>query len=346
MDYRIIFRIFILTIFISCQDKNEVEIKVLDVKSDIITLHGNIEFPVITKFAADIIEIDSLLIVITPFSRDGIFTVFSKYTGIEKCTFSKRGNGPGEYIQPSIHKAGSNIVSLWDTNKRFSEVCLKPDEKSENKFILLSSKRIDQGGMNVYRFNNELMISTIHPDKGMFAFFNNKGEITGDYFGNMPIKNAFAGYDRFQGLIGVSDRQNLFVFGTYDLGYLCSYKIDEMNNPVLKWEFFIHQKPFYKITNHRLIWDEEKHVQGIKGIQLVNNKIIVLYSGKPISLPRNKPEGAFSDKLYLLDTKGNILKKYELDIPVLKIHYSERDMALYGITLTDDWQIVKFNLSL
>jgi len=346
MDYRIFFRTFILAVLISCQDQNEVGIKVLDVKTDFITLHGNIEFPVITKFAADIIEIDSLLIVITPFNSDGIFTVFSKYTGREKCIFSKRGNGPGEYIQPSIHKAGSNVISLWDTNKRFSEVCLELDEKGENTFNLLSSKKIDRGGMKVYRFNNELMISNIHPDKGMFALFNREGKIIGGYFGKMPLKNTFAGYNRFQGLTAVSDRQNLFVFGTYDLGYLCAYEIDEMYNPILKWEFFIHQKPFYKITNSRLKWDEEKHVQGIKGIQLSNDKIIVLYSGKSISLPRNKPEGAFSDKLYLLDTKGNILKKYKLDIPVLKIHYSERDMALYGITMTDDWQIVKFNFSL
>ncbi len=337
------FNIATSLIFISCQ--KEEEIKVMDTMENEI-LHGSIEFPVITKFAADVFEIDSLLVVITPFSSDGIFSVYSKHTGHEKFTLRKRGNGPDEYLQPGIYKSGSNLISLWDTNKKFSEINPVLNGEGEITFNLLSSRKINQGGMKIFRFNQDMLISNIHPHSGMFALFNNQGEIIGDYFGKSPLQNVSDNYERFQGLIAVSSQQKVFIYGTSDLGYLCAYELNEMNQPVLKWEYYIHQRPFYKFTNENLEWDEQNHVKGIKGIQIHQNKIIVLYSGKSISLPGNKPEGAFSDNLYVMNTEGEILKKYKLDTPVLKCYYSEKDSALYGITITDDWQIVKFQVDL
>ncbi len=329
-----------MIVIVSCQ--NEEKIKVLDMKADIETLQGNIQFPVVTKLASDIVEIDTMLAVCTPFNKDGIFTAFSKLTGQAKYTFDKRGKGPDEYLQPTVGQYGSDIISFWDINKTFSELLFGININGKITFNLLKSLRIKRGGMKVYRFNAQLLISNIH-DQGMFALFNNKGELIGDYFGKRPLKDD-VGYDQFQGCIAASSLRNMFVFGTYDLGYLCAYEIDKKSQPTQKWEFYIHKKPFYSFRNGKFKWDNEKHVQGIKDIQISNDKIFVLYSGRSISLPGNKSEGAFSDNLYVLSLEGKILKKYKLDIPVLKLHFSQTDMALYGITMTDDWQIVKFNI--
>ena len=330
----------VLIMLVSCQ--NEDEIKILDTKIDIDTLYGSIQFPVIAKLAADIIAIDSLLLVCTPFNQDGIFSVFSTLNGQVKCTFNKRGKGPGEYLQPDIKLVGINMISLWDVNNVFSEVLFGLNANNEITFNLINSLKISKGGIKVYKFNTELLISTIH-DKGMFALFNNKGELIGDYFGKDPLSDKTKEYDRFQGPIAVSGSRNMFVFGTYDLGYLCAYEINKKDQPILKWEFYIHQMPFYNLINSKVKWDNKRHVQGIKDIQINSAKIFVLYSGKSISLPKNTPEGAFSDNLYLLNMEGEILKKYKLDIPVLTFHFSEMDTALYGITMTDDWQIVKYD---
>ncbi len=331
--------IFIAMMIISCQKKEDIKVVGTVMANE--TLHGSIKFPVITGLALDIIEIDSLLVIITPFSRDEIFKVFSKNTGQERFAFTKRGHGPDEYIQPAIYKGDKSILSLWDSNNIFSE-CLLGNENSEITCNLLSRRQIKHGGTQVFRFNHDLFISAIHP-KGLFALFNEKGEIVGDYFGKSPL-NVPDIFDRFQGQIAVTTKQDGFVFGTYNLGYLCAYELSDVHNPVLKWEFFIHQKPFYKFEEGRFKWDKQKHVHGIKDIEIHQDKILVLYSGRSASLPGNEPEGAFSDNLFIFNTEGELLKKYKLDIPVLKCCYSEKDSALYGITITDDWRVVKFHI--
>ncbi len=336
---KIVFGTLVLIMLTSC--KNEEEIKILNTNIDIETLHGSIQFPVIAKLAGNIIVIDSLLLVHTPFNKDGIFSVVSKKNGQVRCIFNKRGKGPDEYIQPQIELVGTNTISLWDVNNVFSEVLIGLNAENEITFELLNSLKISKPGFLVYRLDPELLISTI-PDKGMFALYNNKGELVGDYFGRNPLRDKTQEYDRFQGTIAVSDSQYMFVFGTYDLGYLCAYDINN-NQPILKWEFYLHQKPFYSLTNGRVQWGEKRHVQGIKDIQINNDWIFVLYSDRSISLPGNTPEGAFSDYLYLLNIEGEILKKYKLDVPVLKLIFSGIDAALYGITMTDDWQVVKFD---
>lgn len=335
---KIILKILVLTVLVSCQ--NEEEIRILDTKSDIKILSGKIHFPVVAKLAADIVEIDTLLAVCTPFDKDGIFTAFSKVTGRVKYTFNKRGKGPGEYLQPNIDQYGIDTISFWDINKMFSEILFELNPDGKNIYKSLNSLKIKKGGMKVCRFNTELLISNIH-DQGMFALFNNKGELVGDYFGKKPLREDI-GYDRFQGRLAVSPLRSMFVFGTYDLGYLCAYEINKKYQPILKWEFYLQQKPFYSFINGKFKWNNEKHVQGIKDIQISNDKIFILYSGRSISLPGNKPEGAFSDNLYVLNLEGKILDKYKLDIPILKLHFSQADKALYGITVINDWQIVKF----
>jgi len=338
----VVFGTLVLIMLSSCH--NEDEIKILDTSIDIDTLHGSIQFPVIAKLAGGIIVIDSMLVVLTPFNTDGIFSVFSTSSGQVKYTFNKRGKGPGEYLQPVITKTGTKMISLWDVNNVFSEVLFGLNTNNEITFDLLNSLKISKAGFIVYRLNNELLISTIH-DKGMFALFNNKGELVGDYFGNNPLRDNTKDYQHFQGPIAVSDSRNMFVFGSSYLSYICAYEINKNNQPILKWEFYLHQKPFYSLTKGNVKWDAKKHVQGIKDIEILNSdKIFVLYSGRSISLPRNKPEGAFSDNLYLLNMEGEIVKKYKLDIPVLKIHFSEMDSAFYSITMTDDWQMVKYDL--
>jgi hypothetical protein len=333
------FRIVLIVLFLfSCQKKEE--IKIVGTKMANETLHGSIKFPVITELALDILEIDSLLVIVTPFSRNEIFKVFSKISGQEKFSFIKRGHGPDEYLQPVIYKTDRNILTLWDSNNIFSEICLQQNENGELICNLLSQHKLKQGGTQVFRFNHDLLISTIHP-KGMFAFFNEKGEVVGNYFGKNPL-NVSGIYDRFQGQIAVTNKQDGFIFGTYNLGYLCAYEIIDVNNPILKWEYYIQQKPYYKLEKGNFKWDKQKHVQGIKGIQIHKEKILVLYSGRSASLPGNDPKGAFSDNLILFNMDGEILKKFKLDTSVLKCHYSEKDSALYGITITDDWRIVKF----
>ena len=331
--------IIIIFILFSCNNENR--IKIIDTGNiDVDILHGEIQFPVVAILAGGIIVFDSLLLVHTPFNPDEFFSIFSldgKIIG----SFNKRGRGPDEYIFPNIKKIGKNNLSLFDTNNTFSEFSIEFNTNNEIEFELLNRYKIKDPGYNVYRLNPELFVSTIH-EKGLLALFNNNGELI-DYFGSNPLEIEPQNFHRYQGEIAVSDLDNIFVFGSSSLDYICAYEVNEMNQPLLKWEFYLHQEPYYTLTDGDVIFDRNSHVQGIKDIQIINDKILVLYSGRSISLPQNQPEGAFSDNLFILNMKGEILKKYKLDTAVLKVSYSEKNSAIYGITMTDDWQIVKFD---
>ena len=329
----------IMVILFSCHYEDK--IKILDTgKIDADTLHGEIQFPVIAILAGDIIVFDSLLLVTTPFNPDEFFSIFS-LDGRIIGSFNKRGRGPDEYIMPSPRKIGKNKLSLWDTNNTFSEILIEFDANNEIEFKLLNRHKINEPGYHVYRLNPELYVSTIH-EKGLLALFNNNGELI-EYFGSNPLEIEPKNFHRYQGSIAFSDLDDTFVFGSGSFDYICAYEVNEMNQPLLKWEFYLHQEPYYTLVDGDVSWDANSHVQGIKDIQLINDKILVLYSGRSILLPKNQPEGAFSDNLYILNMKGEILKKYKLDTAVLQVSYSENNSAIYGITMTDDWQVVKFD---
>jgi hypothetical protein len=329
----------IMLILFSCHYEDK--IKILDTgKINADTLHGEIQFPVIAILAGDIIVFDSVLLVTTPFNPDGFFSIFS-LDGRIIGTFNKRGRGPDEYIMPVPKKIGKNKLSLWDTNNIFSEILIEFDANNEIEFKLLYRHKINEPGYLVFRLNPELFVSTIH-EKGLLALFKNNGQLF-DYFGSNLLEIEPQNFHRYQGPIAVSDLGGTFVFGSSSLDYICAYEVNEMNQALLKWEYYLHQEPYYTLIDGDVIWDANNHVQGIKDIQIVNDKILVLYSGRSISLPRNQPEGAFSDNLYILNMKGELLNKYKLDIAVLKVSYSKNNSSIYGITMTDDWQIVKFD---
>lgn len=333
------FGTLIMMILSSCHYEDK--IKILDTgKIDADTLYGTIQFPVIAKLAMNIIVFDSLLLIDTPFNPDEIFSVFS-FDGRIIGSFNKRGRGPDEYSMPFLSKFGKNRLSLWDNYNTFSEISIEFNTNNEIEFELLNRFKINDPVFHVYRQSPELIVSTIHKE-GLFALFNNKGELV-DNFGTNPLGIDAQNFHRYQGSIAVSDLDNIFVFGSNGLDYICAYEINEMIHPQLKWEFYLQQEPYYTLTDGDIRWDQNMHVQGIKGIQIIDDKILVLYSGRSISLPGDQPDGAFSDNLYILNMKGEILKKYKLDPSVLKISYSEKNSAIYGITLTDDWQIVKFD---
>lgn len=331
-----LFSVFLL--LVTCK-QSEYEIRIIDsdIKAEI--LNGKITFPIITQLAGNIIEIDSLLLIVTPF-EDGIFNLYSKSTGQIKYVFNMRGKGPGEFIQPYIGNSKQSL-SFWDVSRVFSEISIKLDN-NQISITQMNNLTIEDGGTHTYRLNDEMIISTNISDKGMFALYNNNGEIIGDYFGNSPIEGT-QDYLPFQGSFSTTDSGDLFVFGTYSLGYICAYEFNNIE-PRLKWEL-LFEKPYFTLENDRIRWDKERHLKGIKDIQIVDSKIFILYSGRSISLRGNTPEGAFSDNLYVLNLDGEILKRYQLDIPILNFTFSKTDLALYGITIEEDWHIVKYNFS-
>jgi len=330
-----------LFIIVSCEQPED-EVKVIDTDIEADTLYGKLQFPVFAQLAADIIEIDSLLLVSTPF-EGGFFDLYTKTDGEIVYTFDRRGKGPDEYLQPYFYKGFDDRISLWDSSpKVFAEFETIVESDKKINFSTVSSIQNSEFGTHLFRLNDELLVSGVMLYEGMFALFDNEGEQIGNNFGETPIRDAEGQNNRFQGTIAVTNSGDMFVFGPFSLGYLCAYEIDENYQPTLKWEFYFDE-PAYTLEEDRFSWDEDNHLQGVKDIRIVNDKIFVLYSGRSISLPRNEPEGAFSDYLYVLNFEGKIMEKYRLEPDVLKLAVSERDSAIYGITIDEDWYVVKYD---
>jgi hypothetical protein len=351
MKNQIIAALFLITLVLSsCQNKsNERNIKVLDTNVPKEELHGSIQFPVVAGIAGDLYELDSLLLVWTPsnpvYSSEGFFSIVSKTTGDVKYVFDEKGRGPEEYIMPKVKLTEKNVVSLWDGNSNtYAEIAIVQDSAGDIAYDFLRDITIKKGGHSIHKYNEDTLISSVNT-KGLFALFNDNGKQMGRYFGRNPLGESIGNYRiSFQGIGAISKSPNLFVFGTLDLGYLCAYEIDK-KKPALKWECYI-DKPYYSIENGRIKWDEDKHVKGIRDIQIINSYILVLYNGKSVTSPVDKPEGVLSDSVFVFDLKGNLVKKFHLDVPVLQIMYSQNDQAMYGTTMkNEDWHIVKFKVS-
>ena len=168
------FLLSFFTLLFSCYKENINEIKVIKNDRQVKKIKGELLFPVITRLASDIYEVDSLLLVCTPFEKKSLFSLYSKNNANLISVFEKRGKGPNEFIQPSIHKLQNNVFSLWDSNKKYSELKIYAKD-SKIYYTILNNLTFNNAGLKLYKFNNDIYISVINPD-GMFTLMDLKGK--------------------------------------------------------------------------------------------------------------------------------------------------------------------------
>ncbi len=257
--------------------------------------------------------------------------------------FGQKGRGPNEFpfINSNSMKIMNNNLMFMD-NRKIKYLEVTDEGMNINKSVRLP---IEKAPINrLQMINDSIYFSDLmSDDKNSLEhkIFNiNKRELVGE-FGEYPIssnlnfKTAMAKYQAYLKSSVVHPDSNIFAVFYLHFNKL---KIYNKNGDLLKEINISNQQSKYSMDNpaNNIIYRVEPVASG-KYIYILNiNK-----SKKEIQ--NNVAE--FKPKLEVWNWKGELLKKIQLDKPIISFTISEKFNKLYGVSFAKVDEVYEFDLT-
>jgi hypothetical protein len=290
--------------------------------------------------------LDSSILILN-WGRDYYVSVFSKKEGKFLNEFGKKGRGPNELNRAVSmdYNCKQNTLDIFTrTPKRINyysidSIYSNSIAKHTNEFMpkdgsCYHTKRIKNGAISTGRFN-----------KGRYAYFDFiKDSIF--YLGGYPSFNrdfelsSAQKSNLIQGLMKVSPDNDRFVFAS---SFAEVFEINKFqgNNLKLVKRYSFNNSDFNK-GNGRA-YGKRSNIRAYMHLDASEEKIFALYTNKRIEeYVKNTFVGEY---LLVFDWNGKPIKKFKLDKPLGCFSYDNTDNSIYGLTLEEDIQLVKYNIS-
>lgn len=293
-----------------------------------------------TVMPGDLVLNNEYLVWSDPFSQDDYFLhVHSVQNGKELGVMGKIGEGPTEFVTPSIsrHCIENNIIakdangntagylsidSLVNGKEPFREL---PDSVKQLKMVKLDSglyiSRTEDGNENYFK-----------------SVINEKES----YWGVYPVsevKEHVGGYDAYDA------KEGIYVYASFNFPYLALYQRNG-DTFQLKWERRAGEKNYQISDDGRLVFDRK--IMGAGDVCLSKDYIITLERDRKVDPMDESTVGRNISKcpqtVFLYDYDGNLLKIVNLSMPVMRIAADRRNNILYAIGAKPDYVLSKFEL--
>lgn len=276
--------------------------------------------------------INNFLIVISS-EQESFGKVYSIPNNMKEVySFGRKGNGPGEFIQPILTYSYDNTFGLNEVNKQ--ELAIMQLTNNNGNISIVEQTRLKapynlkKGEIvppdrHFTKLNETHYVSIVLADDGRFFSLLDSTLSHINQFGESPIAEKLPELtymNRLQGKIAANDGS--MVFATSNLPYLASYKLK--NNEMQKQWGFYYDQAYYGVRNGDLLFDKEKSFGQILDLKMDSRYIYVLYLDQLLSeYDHYDTEKSLANKILVFDYEGNT---------VAKLHLSCRisNMALYG----------------
>lgn len=279
-----------------------------------------------------LLSYDSLLVVYDTRLNDSVFHLFRKKDGQFIKSGGRKGEGPGELLMPEapfISRTG--VLSFWDMykskvigydlkevmadgqEKRFSEYPIKKEDTftSYLEVVPLSS------GRYLYNGNSARHLGIMGTD--LYTSCPALPEVTSE-------EEAWAVMNFSR--MALSPDQKHFVQATYIGGIVRGF---EVGDDKVKEEFLhLYFAPRYELIDGvkpvGIKWCDDSRM-GFEDVCATNDYIYLLLNGKSA---RERP---FANEIVVMDWKGNLIKKMNLDRTVRAIAVDEAQHVIYAISV-------------
>lgn len=270
----------------------------------------------------------------------------NKYLG----NFGKRGQGPGDFLQPfSMQNYSDSIIAITDAWKHeLIGINLKSlDNDSVEYTDILSKDSLFH--LSLIPTKYDTFVSIGFYEKAQFYLLNKRGEITGEYF-EYPYKddlekrvpNRVRGM-AYQGVTHSNPSKDKLVYAVTLAPIINFYEI--RGNSVELIENITTAYPNYKPEDGNGSFSaamSRDNKLGYLDVSATDKYVYALYSGRSQG---SEGYAAFeSNEIFVFDWQGNPVKKYKLDVPVTKICVDTADRVIYAISKRPDPELVSFNL--
>ena len=299
-----------------------------------------------TQFPGTLRVSSKYILLETPFDRgEGFLKIYDRKTGEEIDWIGSIGQGPGEWITPSLGNVINDDLVVFDLNQR-KYILASGDHQYRDisNPDLMKKIDIEANKLNITG-HQQIIVADFLDDTHPFKLISNGNSIP---FGKYPVdEKIINALDRMQGQILVHPEKRSMVYATFDVPYLSFYNLKDSTN--LLWENQFGTTD-YSIADGILTWDKNQ-LSGVKDISFTKDYIVCLAVDPKNTENKHKVEMRGREmaipihSVYLFDYQGHL--SYILDLPVLAIRLASdiQSNTIYLVAIEPDYSIIKYDLS-
>jgi hypothetical protein len=279
--------------------------------------------------------IDSLIITVDR-GTDYLLHVYSLKTGKKINELIRRGKGPHELLSTDYIQKRSEekrILVFGSVEKKIIEFSFDDLLKNSSDIVYTEFLINDQGCLRVVKDKDNYIGLTLKDSivKRLYVY-NSKGttvDAVGDYpsvvpkVGHMLDAVLFEAYHAIfpEGTIILSYR-NMDLIEIYDKNYNFKKKLFGPAGVLPSYQ--LKSNGTFKSIGFK---EDQICTYGDIITNPMNSEFWVSYSGHKIS-----DQGYLNSRIFVFDTNGSFLKRYELNIPVFKMDVDFKSRKIYAIT--------------
>jgi len=278
-----------------------------------------------------------------PFNADKYVHILDAKSGKELGQIVKRGEGPDEFVTPSIIMLPKDQVFIFDSNTgKIAIQSIKSAIQGDNSFILKELINLTDVTAATFIENEEVIFFNPAKSKPFSIYPDPDGAI--ESFGKLPFKEEVdRGRDYFQGPIGYNSINKHFVYSTIRFPYYAVYKKEgksfKLKNEILNIED-------YRLKDGNFIY--KGNARGAFELALTSDYIVTLERDRKFDQTDNSKVGRDFTKLprtiFLYDYDFQLKKIVDLGMPVLRIGADPINNTLYIIGANPDFMLYKYVL--
>ena len=335
----LLFLIFLIT---SCtEDKKQPEIKQLQ--------HEVLDLPDMMIGSPGDIQKEGDCLLVLDIQQDSLFHRVDLANNRYRGMFGAKGQGPDELIHPCGLKAlGDGRWACFDLGKNdVNMISLDADGNMVGLSRMFKNKAFMT--FNIVPLSEELFILNGETDGAMLALIDKEGTVLSvsdeypykdDAEKNIPVRFRAMAY---QGTLRVNDN-GYVAYAFHGAKQVHLYKVE---NKMMKKvgeviDGYGHYKPDMRREGAYGSAHDSNYPECYLDLALTDKHVYALYSGRTYKEYRLSAfEG---ETVYVYDWTGNLLKTYQLDVPITRFCIDDEEQVMYATANVPEPTIVSFEL--
>lgn len=333
---KIVFFSFLLCLLTNCKNKQQ-NVIVERIAVPVTSVCDSLE----SVMPGELFLTESYILWTNPFNSDLFVHVLDKYTGTEIAKFGKVGQGPDEFVTPSVFLHPNNCLFVYDLNRN-KQFLYSIDSVVHRRPEIIKKEKEEFKNINRILFT----------DEETFISFDSSAEVPftirrGDQhvsFGEQAIKGKINdGFSHFQGEMRYNPVKECFIYTTFKFPYLAVYEKQKEKFRLAKEALLTDE---YEVDNGNFSYKGER--RGASGLALTSDYIVTLERDRKFDTTDESKIGRDFSKLshtvFLYDYDLQLRKIVDLGMPILRIAAEPETNQLYAIGVNPDFVLIKCDL--